>query len=89
MKFRKKPVAVDAWPISDVVRDIQNLRMLDPHLSQALTNNLIMVLSGGLSIVTLEGVMWAQPTDILIMGIAGEFYCCKPDIFAATYDKVE
>ena len=40
-------------------------------------------------IPTLEGVMKANQGDFLIKGVQGEFYPCKPDIFAATYDEVE
>jgi hypothetical protein len=28
----------------------------------------------------------ASPGDWIIKGVKGEFYPCKPDIFAATYD---
>ena len=38
---------------------------------------------------TLEGIMWGQPGDWLITGIAGEQYPCKPDIFEATYELVD
>lgn len=38
---------------------------------------------------TLEGRMEAQPGDWIIKGIKGEFYPCKPDIFAASYEPVE
>ena len=38
---------------------------------------------------TLEGQMKAAPGDWIIKGVKGEFYPCKPDIFAATYDAVE
>ena len=38
------------------------------------------------AISTLEGVMEANPGDWIIRGVAGEFYPCKPDIFAATYE---
>ena len=37
-------------------------------------------------IETLEGTMVANPGDFVIEGIKGEFYPCKPDIFAATYE---
>ena len=37
-------------------------------------------------IVTLEGTMRAQVGDFIIQGVQGEFYPCKPDIFAATYE---
>jgi hypothetical protein len=39
-------------------------------------------------IPTLEGVMRASVGDWIIRGVHGEFYPCKPDIFAATYDPV-
>ena len=42
--------------------------------------------TGHLVIRTLEGDMHAAPGDWIIQGVAGEFYPCKPDIFAATYE---
>jgi hypothetical protein len=41
--------------------------------------------TGALLLSTLEGVMRATPGDWIIRGVQGEFYPCKPDIFAATY----
>lgn len=43
---------------------------------------------GALMIRTLEGDMATSPGDYVIRGVAGEFYPCKPDIFAATYEEV-
>jgi len=37
---------------------------------------------------TTEGDMKASDGDWIIKGIKGEFYPCKPDIFAATYEEV-
>lgn len=37
---------------------------------------------------TLEGLHWITAGDWIIRGVAGEFYPCKPDIFAATYEAV-
>lgn len=42
-----------------------------------------------ISIDTLEGVITASPGDWVIRGVQGEFYPCKPDIFAATYERAE
>lgn len=42
-----------------------------------------------ISIRTLEGDMRADLRDWIIKGVQGEFYPCKPDIFAATYEAVE
>ena len=45
---------------------------------------------GGVILInTLEGVMKAMPGDYIIKGVQGEVYPCKPDIFEATYEKVE
>ena len=39
-------------------------------------------------IETLEGDMKARPGWYIIKGVNGEFYPCKPDIFAKTYEEV-
>lgn len=41
----------------------------------------------GIVIHTLEGDMTASVGDWIIRGVQGEFYPCKPDIFAATYEE--
>lgn len=41
------------------------------------------------AIETLEGTMRADLGDYVIKGVKGEFYPCKPDIFDATYERVE
>ena len=41
-----------------------------------------------LNVATLEGLMTVSPDDWVIRGVAGEFYPCKPGIFAATYTEV-
>lgn len=87
MKYRKKPIVIDAWSISDLVLDWTRLRTMPPHIQQALTNGLLKFGSGGLFVQTLEGGMFGRPEDMLIMGVAGEFYPCKPDIFEATYER--
>lgn len=45
--------------------------------------------TGCLYISTLEGDMKAMPGDYIIKEVNGEFYPCKPDIFAKTYEPVE
>lgn len=42
-----------------------------------------------LHVRTLEGVMGANVGDWIIKGVQGEFYPCKPDIFAATYEPAD
>mgnify|MGYP001300079451 CR=1 FL=1 len=43
---------------------------------------------GAVVVRTLEGDMRANPCDWIIRGVAGEFYPCRDDIFAATYGVV-
>lgn len=43
--------------------------------------------TGLLVVRTLEGDMTIALGDWVIRGVSGEFYPCKPDIFAATYDE--
>lgn len=43
----------------------------------------------GIYIPTLEGNLFAAPDDWIICGVKGEFYPCKPDVFAASYDLWE
>lgn len=38
-------------------------------------------------IVTLEGMMDASKGDWIIRGVEGEFYPCKPNIFAKNYER--
>lgn len=37
-------------------------------------------------ITTLEGTMRMTPADMLIVGVKGEIYPCKLDVFAETYE---
>ena len=40
-------------------------------------------------IFTMEGLMTASQGDVVIKGVNGEFYPCKPDIFAEIYEPVD
>ena len=75
--WRKKPVVVQAVQFDGTLASVEALHI--PEASQDLG-------SRTLQIPTLEGVMTAQPGDWIIRGVQGEFYPCKPDIFAATYE---
>ena len=41
-----------------------------------------------LVVETLEGDMCAEVGDYIIQGVHGEYYPCKPNIFAETYEEV-
>ena len=88
MKFRKKPVVIDAWPASTVLR----MAFMPEPLQDAVERNHMVAVDGDdphVLIWTLEGTHRAEPDDMIIMGVAGEFYPCKPDIFEQTYEPVD
>jgi hypothetical protein len=82
-KYRKKPVVIEA------------VQFTDSGIANALGGWDAIYQAGGdergpfLRFKTLEGVMEARLGDWIIKGIKGEFYPCKPDIFAATYEPAE
>ena len=90
MKFRKKPVVIEAmeW-LGDNLREIIDFTGLHPSAHKWTWEEYeAVVQTDGLKIFTLEGVMMADKGDWIIKGIKGEFYPCKPDIFKATYEAV-
>lgn len=87
-KFRKKPVVINAWQWDESLATKNKLVALGMKWSRHGGHVDHPDLCNDLSISTLEGVMRVEPGDWIIKGIAGEFYPCKPDIFAATYDAV-
>ena len=84
MRYRKKPVEIEAIQL--------NANNACEVLTFCNENGNIVASSedcGAISIKTLEGTMLASIGDYVIKGVKGEFYPCKPDIFEATYDRVE
>lgn len=85
MKFRKKPVVVDAfiWDGSDLATTHP-----DWFFKEVCENNIIIV-DNKPNIKTLEGMMVANIGDYIIRGVKGEIYPCKPDIFELSYEPVQ
>lgn len=87
MKYRKKPVVVEAMQFTvDNHAEVCNWLSANDGWCFWVRGDV----TGGerIDIQTLEGVMAARPGDWIIKGVQGEFYPCKPDIFAATYEVV-
>lgn len=85
MKFRKKPVVIEAVQFTghnafDVWRFMGNPEAVE-SLELHDTDSPV--------VHTLEGQLVASPGDWIIKGVKGEFYPCKPDIFEATYERAE
>lgn len=79
MIYRKKAVCIEAVQLLP-----ENLAELEVFCGDALS------VSAGVGpfISTLEGLLHVSEGDYIIKGVKGEFYPCKPDIFALTYEQV-
>lgn len=100
MKFRKKPVVIEAVKViyAEMLSQGPEHWPFDERpewLIQAVNDGTLDLSTRGardyavIEIRTLEGTMEAGPGDHVIRGVKGELYPCKPDIFAATYELVE
>lgn len=91
MKFRKKPVEIEAFKF--YVDDMPDWFMDGVTENKIILNNCnhdqYDLNQAYCEIETLEGTMVAYGGDYIIQGIEGEIYPCKERIFEATYDKVE
>ncbi len=86
MKATKKPIEVDYYPITkEFLADIDALNTPDRQVlvsADRASGKIFFV-----EVQTPEGLMIAYPDqDVLMVGIEGEVYPCKKDIFAKTYD---
>lgn len=89
MKYRKKPVVIEAVEIRDVISASgQQWSALPPWVKEAYEKGRLVITPNYLCIHTMEGILTGAIDDMLIKGVKGELYACKPDIFAATYDAV-
>lgn len=88
MKFRKKPVVIEAvqWDGADVdsvlALCLTKASVRRPYVRNESNQHYLLI-------DTLEGTMTAERGDWIIKGVKGELYPCKPDIFEATYEPVE
>jgi len=76
-KFRKKPVVIEAEQFKE-----KDLPL--PFANQGVCE----LGPDGWYVRTLEGPLHVSENDWIIKGVKGEFYPCKPDIFASTYEEV-
>jgi hypothetical protein len=82
MKYRKKPVIIEAYcPYVGKMPEWFEKSLIEGKVRE--------LVSGGFDIDTLEGTMHANPGDFIIKGVNGELYPCKPDIFEKTYEAVD
>lgn len=92
-RFRKKPVEIEAITFDELVEHGKGsgapLHNGMPWSFNYQGHPITHESDDCYLIPTLEGTMRMDRGDMLITGVKGEIYPCKPDIFAATYDRVE
>lgn len=90
--FKKRPVIIQAikWTgdnLFDVIKFMSGAPSIQTDIGAAKWNEYCdLVQDSGLIIKTLEGQHIATVGDMIIRGVKGEFYPCKPDIFDMTYE---
>lgn len=103
MKFRKKPVVIEAHQFAFLDADkankpefegpppewLREAQRLPYGAEGSVTVGADVEGKPALLIHTLEGDHICSPGDWIIRGVKGELYPCKPDIFAATYEAVD
>ena len=102
MKYRKKPVIIDAFQMTKVERWnnsnwptwLHRAWQKEPFEEGSVypaekSISTLMSNEGMLCIHTLEGEHLVGWDDYIIQGIKKEIYPCKPDIFSKTYELVK
>jgi hypothetical protein len=95
MKYRKKPIVIEAFQFKKQVRwqseewpEWPEWLQVAGNLRSDKVGALVVVDCDKIGVRTLEGVMVVDWDDYIIQGVQGELYPCKPDIFHATYEEV-
>jgi hypothetical protein len=90
-KATKKPVEIEWFSFGDLLGEAKNIRKdyqihiygepIETHYKGKDSEEI-----SHFTINTLEGNMKMTDKDVLIVGVKGEIYPCKKDIFKLTYD---
>lgn len=91
MKYRKKPVVIDAFQFG--VDNVPEWFMVDERVTWHNEKEIVSPFQHEYEtmyclINTLEGTMRGNYKDYIIKGVKGELYPCKPDVFESTYEEV-
>lgn len=80
MKYRKKPVVVEAFRLG--------YEEFPKWAEEALFDGTLRIEDDHVIVRTLEGVMTASMGTFIVKGVDGELYPCQADIFYQTYERV-
>jgi len=93
MKYRKKPVVVEAFQYDGDLEGAAGYYVPDWAVKAYEDGTMYYGEPDGqpgeLFIDTLEGAQHVSVGDYVIQGVNGELYPCKPDIFEKTYEAAE
>jgi hypothetical protein len=85
MKYRRKPLVVDATPWLRPGDHPAVTYPVPAHVAIPAGRDCTQLGA----IETLEGWMLVSPGDLIVRGVHGEHYACKPEIFRKTYELAE
>lgn len=92
-KARKKPVEIEFMTFDEVCFDITSFNQSswqNQERARGLYIEKLKRKDGNTIIIeTLEGIMTMTNKDYLIIGVCGECYPCKIDIFKETYEIID
>ena len=87
MKYRKKPVVIEAFRYAmDSRPDWFDTKVTSNEIITYVGTDIRDSSQYYCEIKTLEGIMRGNCGDYIIKGVQGEVYPCKPDIFEMTYE---
>ena len=93
MKYRKKPIVIEAYQVTEFDYDgfLMFSHFCNPPfwLEDAAAGKKVYVKGHMIYIETLEGDMRVSINDYIVRGVDGELYPCKASIFEKTYERVE
>lgn len=96
MKYRKKPVVIEAFQYDGDLMDRNGNYRVPVWFVEAFQSGKAKYRAlkfdeppCELFIETLEDEHHVSVGDYIIQGVKGEIYACKPDIFTETYEAVE
>jgi hypothetical protein len=86
MKYKKKPIVIEAYKYQAELGNNRLMNWLSQHEVSIAGWKFH---DSEVTIPTLEGDMKVSDGDFIIIGVKGEVYPCKPDIFEQSYDPAE
>lgn len=91
LRFRKKPLEIEALRVRDAFERIEHdTSQLPDWFNDAYDRgNIWFRHPTKIELHTPEGVMSASIDDWIIRGACQELYLCRADFFGATYERVE